>query len=130
MAKSNKATIDVEGSAIAVRSEQAGDYISLTDIARSKSPEHVEDLLRSWLGNRNTIEFLGTWERLNNPGFDIAAFDEVRAQSGLNIFTMTPERWIADTSAIGVVTRTGRQGGTFAHPDIAFEFAAWISAEF
>jgi hypothetical protein len=130
MTKATKSTIDVEGSAIAVRSEQAGDYISLTDIARSKSPEHVDDLLRSWLGNRNTIEFLGTWERLNNPDFDIAAFDEIRTQAGLNVFTMTPDRWIMSTSAVGIVTRGGRHGGAFAHPDIAFEFAAWISAEF
>jgi hypothetical protein len=125
-----KSTIDVGGSAIAIRSEAAGDYISLTDIAKSRSPEHVDDLIRSWLGNRNTIELLGAWERLNNAGFDTVAFDEIRSQSGLNVFTMTPGRWIADTGAIGIVVHTGRKGGTFAHPDIAFEFASWISAEF
>lgn len=86
--------------------------------------------MRNWLRNRNTVEFLGVWERLNNPVFNSVEFDGIRMQAGLNSFALTPKQWIEKTGAIGIVSHTGRYGGTFAHKDIAFEFASWISVEF
>jgi hypothetical protein len=115
---------------IAVQSRHDADYISLTDIARYKSTDHTDDLIRNWIRNRNTIEFLGIWERLNNPAFKPVEFDGFRIQAGLNSFTLTPKQWIEATAAIGIVSKAGRYGGTFAHKDIAFEFASWISVEF
>jgi hypothetical protein len=106
------------------------DYISLTDIARHKNPEMTDDLIRNWLRNRNTIEFLGIWEKLNNPNFKPVEFDGFKTQAGLNSFAITPKQWIEKTGACGLISRQGRGGGTFAHKDIAFEFAAWISVEF
>lgn len=130
MRKGAKATIDVKGTAIAVRSEEGGDYISLTDIARSKNPDQSDDLIRNWIRSRTTLEFLGTWEILNNPSFNPVEFDGFRMQAGLNTFALTPKQWIERTAAIGIVSRPGRYGGTFAHSDIAFEFATWVSVEF
>ena len=130
MAKARNATVNVKGTAVAVMVHREQDYISLTDIARHRNPEHTDDLIRNWLRNRNTLEFLGIWERLNNPGFNPVEFDGFRMRAGLNSFTLTPKRWIEATAAIGVVSRPGRYGGTFAHKDIAFEFASWISVEF
>ena len=86
--------------------------------------------MRNWLRNRNTIEFLGVWERLNNPDFNPVEFDGIRMKAGLNSFTLTPKQWIEKTGAVGIVSSAGRYGGTYAHRDIAFEFAAWISVEF
>ena len=86
--------------------------------------------IRNWLRNRNTIEFLGIWERLNNPDFKPVEFDGFRKQAGLNSFTLTPKQWIENTGAIGIISKAGRYGGTYAHKDIAFEFASWISVEF
>jgi hypothetical protein len=106
------------------------EYICITDIARYKSPDRTDDLIRNWLRNRNTIEFLGIWEQLNNPAFKPVEFDGFRKQAGLNSFTLTPKQWIEQTAAIGLVSRAGRYGGTFAQKDIAFEFASWISVEF
>jgi hypothetical protein len=106
------------------------DYISLTDIGRYKDLEHSDDLIRNWIRNRNTIEFLGIWEHLNNPDFNSVEFDGFRKQAGLNSFTMTPKQWIERTGAIGIISKQGRYGGTFAHKDIAFEFASWVSVEF
>jgi hypothetical protein len=106
------------------------DYICLTDIARYKNADRTDDLIRNWLRNRNTIEFLGIWEHLNNPGFKPVEFDGFRKQAGLNSFTLTPGQWIEKTNAIGIISKQGRYGGTFAHKDIAFEFASWISVEF
>ncbi len=106
------------------------DYISLTDIARYKSDE-TKMVIQNWMRNRNTIEFLGVWETLNNPNFKGIEFDAFRKEAGLNSFVMTPTKWIASTDAIGIRTKRGRYGsGTFAHVDIAFEFASWISPEF
>ncbi len=127
---SSKKRIEVQGNEIAVRLENSGDFISLTDIARSRDPEHLDDLIRNWLRSRNTIEFLGTWELIHNSAFKPVEFDGFRMQAGLNSFAITPKQWIEKTGAIGIVSRPGRYGGTFAHPDIAFEFAAWISVEF
>jgi hypothetical protein len=124
------AKIDVKGTSVTVISGGADDYISLTDIARYKNSDHTDDLIRNWLRNRNTLEFLGIWEQLNNPGFNPVEFDGIRMQAGLNSFTLTPKRWIEATGAIGISSRAGRYGGTYAHKDIAFEFASWVSVEF
>jgi hypothetical protein len=102
----------------------------LTDIARYRNAEHTDDLIRNWLRNRNTLEFLGIWERLNNPDFKPVEFDGFRMQAGLNSFTLTPKQWIERTGAVGITSKPGRYGGTYAHKDIAFEFATWISMEF
>jgi len=115
---------------VALYSQREEDFISLTDIARYKNQERTDDLIRNWLRNRNTLEFLGIWEQLNNPAFNPVEFDGIKMQAGLNSFTLTPKQWIESTGAIGLVSKAGRYGGTFAHKDIAFEFASWISVEF
>lgn len=106
------------------------DYISLTDIARHKNEKRSDDLVRSWLRNRNTIEFLGIWETLNNVNFNSVEFDGIRIQAGLNSFALTPKQWVNSTGAIGLSSKAGRYGGTYAHKDIAFEFASWINPVF
>lgn len=106
------------------------DYISLTDIAKYKGQNDANDIIRNWLRNRNTIEFLGIWEQLNNSAFKPVEFDGFRKEAGLNSFTMSPKKWIENTGAIGIVSKSGRYGGTYAHKDIAFEFASWVSVEF
>ena len=130
MSKAKKSTIEVQGAAITILSQKEQDFICLTDIARFKNPERSDDLVRNWLRNRNTVEFLGVWERLNNPGFNSVEFDGIRIQAGLNSFVLTPKQWIERTGAVGIVSSTGRYGGTYAHKDIAFEFASWVSVEF
>jgi hypothetical protein len=122
--------ITVQGRAVTVVAGADEDYISLTDIARHKNAEHTDDLIRNWLRNRNTLEFLGIWERLNNADFNPVEFDGIRLRAGLNSFTLTPKQWIERTGAVGITSKAGRYGGTYAHKDIAFEFAAWISVEF
>jgi hypothetical protein len=126
----NMAKIEVKGTSITVVSGGVDDYISLTDIARYKDSDHTDDIIRNWLRNRNTLEFLGIWEQLNNPLFNPVEFDGIRMQAGLNSFTLTPKRWIEATRAIGITSKAGRYGGTYAHKDIAFEFASWVSVEF
>ena len=130
MSKSKKSTIDVQGTAITILTQREEDLICLTDIARAKNAERSDDLVRNWLRNRNTVEFLGVWERLNNPDFNSVEFDGIKMQAGLNSFALTPKQWIEKTNAIGIVSQAGRYGGTYAHKDIAFEFASWISVEF
>jgi len=130
MSKPKKSIIEVQGAAITILSQKEQDYICLTDIARFKNAERSDDLVRNWLRNRNTVEFLGVWERLNNPAFNSVEFDGIRIQAGLNSFVLTPKQWIEKTGAVGIVSSTGRYGGTYAHKDIAFEFASWISVEF
>ena len=105
------------------------EYISLTDIARYRSSD-PNDVIKNWMRGRETIEFLGLWESLHNPDFKPVEFDGFRSQAGLNAFTMSPSKWINGVGAIGIVTKAGRYGGTYAHSDIALEFASWISAEF
>lgn len=122
--------IKVKGKEIAIVQIRKEDYISITDIAKYKNPKHTDDLIRNWIRNRNTIEFLGLWETLNNPDFNPVEFDGFRKQAGLNSFSLTPKQWIEKTKAIGVQSKSGRYGGTYAHKDIAFEFASWISVEF
>ena len=106
------------------------DYVCLTDIARYKETTHTDDLIRNWLRNRNTLEFLGLWEQINNPGFNPVESDGIKTQAGLNSFTLTPKQWTERTGALGIQSKAGRYGGTYAHLDIALEFAAWISVEF
>ena len=130
MGKTKKTTIEVQGTDITVLSHKQEDFISLTDIARFKNADRSDDLVRNWPRNRNTLEFLGLWEHLNNLGFNSVEFDGIKMQAGLNSFTLTPKQWIEKTRAIGVVSKAGRYGGTYAHKDIAFEFASWISVEF
>jgi len=130
MSKAKQTTIEVQGTAITIVSQKEQDFISLTDIARFKNADRFDDLIRNWLRTRDTIEFLGVWERLNNPGFNPVEFDGIRIQAGLNSFTLTPKQWIEKTGAVGIVSSAGRYGGTYAHKDIAFEFASWISVEF
>lgn len=122
--------INVQGVPVRVKRVDEHDYISLTDVARYKDADATDDLIRSWLRNRNTIEFVGLWEQLNNPDFNPVEFDGFRKQAGLNSFTLTPKQWIEKTAAIGIISKQGRYGGTFAHLDIALEFASWISVEF
>jgi len=122
--------IEVNGNEIAVLSIENNDYISLTDIARHKDDANMDDIVKNWLRNRNTIELLGFWEQIHNPDFKPVEFDGFRKQAGLNSFTMTPKKWIESTNAIGIISKSGRYGGTYAHKDIAFEFASWISIEF
>lgn len=130
MSKPKKSTIEVQGAAITVLSQKDEDYICLTDIARFKDSERTDYIIQNWLRNRNTIEFLGVWERLNNPGFNPIEFDGIRKQAGLNSFVLTAKRWIEVTNAVGLISKAGRYGGTYAHKDIAFEFASWVSVEF
>jgi hypothetical protein len=130
MSNAKKTTIEVQGTAITILSQKEQDFICLTDIARFKSVDRFDDLIRNWLRNRNTVEFLGVWERLNNPSFNPVEFDGIRIQAGLNSFTLTPKQWIEKTRAVGIISSAGRYGGTYAHKDIAFEFASWISVEF
>ena len=106
------------------------DYVCLTDIARYKDIDRTDYLISNWLRNRNTLEFLGLWEQINNPGFNPIEFDGIRKQAGLNSFILTAKQWIERTGAIGIQSKAGRYGGTFAHLDIALEFASWISVEF
>lgn len=120
-------SITVQGHVVAIAAGREDDYISLTDIARYRNAEHTDDLIRNWLRNRNTLDFLGIWERLNNPGFNPVEFDGIKIQFGLNSFTLTPKQWIERTGAVGITSKPGRYGGTYAHKDIAFEFATWIS---
>ncbi|MGN7788046.1 KilA-N domain-containing protein [Niabella sp. 22666] len=128
MTKNKK--INVNGVEIVLYEDNYQDYISLTDIARHKDTESTDDIVKNWMRNRNTIELLGFWETIYNPGFKPVEFDGFRKQAGLNSFVMTPKRWIESTNAIGIVSKAGRYGGTFAHKDIALEFASWISIEF
>lgn len=107
------------------------DYISLTDIARYKNPIAPKDVVKNWMRIRSTIEYLGLWEKFHNPNFKGVEFDSFKNQSGDNTFTLSPQQWIKSTNAIGLRSKSGRYGGgTFAHKDIAFEFASWISPEF
>jgi hypothetical protein len=125
-----KETITAKGTEITVVSRgDDNDYISLTDIARYKSDDPTATI-QNWLRNKDTIEFLGLWEQLNNPNFKHLEFEVFRNAAGANAFTLAPKKWIESTNAIGITSKSGRYGGTFAHKDIAFEFASWISAEF
>ncbi|MGB6094621.1 MAG: KilA-N domain-containing protein [Moheibacter sp.] len=128
MAKNKRIT--VQNVDIVLYENNQQDYISLTDIARYKDAEHTDSIIQNWMRNRNTVELLGFWETIYNPDFKPLEFEGFRKQAGLNSFVLTPKRWIESTNAVGVVSKSGRYGGTFAHKDIALEFASWISIEF
>ncbi|EAA24754.1 Hypothetical Protein FNV1624 [Fusobacterium vincentii ATCC 49256] len=126
-----KDTIEAKGLSIQVYTEDfKNDYISLTDIAKYKNTDDPRFVIQNWMRNRNTLEYIGLWEILNNPNFNRVQFDTFKNEAGLNRFTMTPQKWIDLTNAIGIISKSGRYGGTFAHKDIAFKFASWLSAEF
>jgi hypothetical protein len=123
-------TIVVKGTEIAFFSTEQDDYISLTDIAKTRENSESFAVINNWVCSRSTIEFIGLWEKLCNPNFKPLEFERFRAEAGSNYFVLSPQRWIAATNAIRVISKSGRYGGTFAHRDIAFEFASWISAGF
>ena len=130
MAKIIKDTIHANGIDIGIyTTDFENEFISLTDIARYKSDE-PKDVIKNWMRSKDTLEFLGLWEQLHNSTFKGVEFDAFRNQAGSNAFTMSPSKWIDATNAIGIVSKSGRYGGTFAHSDIAFEFASWVSPEF
>lgn len=122
--------IEVRGVEIAFLQTQQEDYICITDIAKYKNPGSPADIIKNWLRNKNTIELLGLWERLHNPDFKLVEFDQFRNEAGYNHFVLSPQKWITTTNAIGLQSKSGRYGGTFAHIDIALEFASWVSVEF
>ncbi|MDY5076829.1 MAG: KilA-N domain-containing protein [Bacteroidaceae bacterium] len=131
MAKVKSDTLHVKGIDVGIYTEDyRNEYISLTDIARFRNSDDPRFAIQNWMRNRNTIEFLGLWESLHNPNFNRVQFDTYRTEAGLNRFVMTPSKWVENTGAIGITAKAGRYGGTYAHSDIAMEFASWISAEF
>lgn len=121
--------ISIKENEIKITGTEDNDYISLTDLARIKNPKEPKDVVKNWMRLRSTLEFLGLWERLNNPDFRGVEFDPLLAETGKNSFTMSPTRWMNDFNAIGIRTKAVTNGGTFAHRDIALEFASWISPE-
>ena len=130
MTNVKKDSLSAKGLSIQVYTEDfMNDYISLTDIARYKSDE-PSDVIKNWMRRKDTIEFLGLWESLNNLNFNSVEFDRIKSEAGYNSFTLSPKKWISLTNAIGIISKSGRYGGAFAYSDIAFEFASWISAEF
>ena len=130
MGKVIKETIHANGIDIGIYTQDfENEFISLTDIARYKSDDPTA-VIQNWMRNRDVIEFLGLWERLHNPDFNPLEFEGFRKEAGLNAFTLSPQKWIETTCAIGLISKSGRYGGTFAHKDIAFKFASWISVEF
>ncbi|TVQ17639.1 MAG: KilA-N domain-containing protein [Spirochaetaceae bacterium] len=130
MDKKQRNAIEVQGLAITIVSRNGQDYISLTDIARHRDSQEPFSVINNWLRGRSTIEFLGLWETLNNPDFKPIEFERFRNEAGSNYFVLSPQRWIRATDAVGITSTSGRYGGTFAHRDIAFEFATWISPSF
>ena len=128
MSKSSK--VIVQNTEISFTNKEIGDFISLTDIAKYRNSTEPFSIINNWIRSRSTIEFLGLWEKLNNPNFKPLEFDRFRNEAGSNYFVLSPKRWIEDTNAIGITSKSGRYGGTYAHNDIAFEFASWISSEF
>jgi KilA-N domain len=123
-------TINVIGTEVVLFTKNNEDYISITDIARFKNAAEPKDVVKNWMRNRSTIEFLGLWEKINNPSFKGVEFDSFLFQAGSNSFVLSPTKWVDTTQAIGIITKLGAGGGTYAHIDIAYEFASWISAEF
>ena len=124
------AKLDVRGTIVRVISHNGSDYVCITDIAALKNPLEPKDVVKNWMRHRSTLAFLGLWEKLHNPDFKGVDFDPLLAKAGDNAFTMSPTRWIAEYQATGILAKSGRSGGTFAHRDIAFEFTSWVSAEF
>lgn len=132
-AKNAQSVIHADGVDISVVTTigSEDDFISLTDMARHRNPEFPADVVKNWLRLRSTIEFLGLWEQMNNPDFKLVEFDQFKNDAGSNAFVMSPQKWVKETNAIGLVSKSGRYGGgTYAHKDIAFELASWLSPEF
>ena len=128
MAKDNKTTINVQGTAISILSKKDDDYISLTDMVRNFEGNGA--LIEQWLKNKDTVMFLGVWEQINNPTFNSLGFEGIRNEAGSNSFYLSAKKWIETTQACGLIASAGRYGGTYAHKDIAFEFGSWLSPEF
>lgn len=128
MSKTKRSTIEVQGTAIGILSQPEGDYISLTDMVRNF--DGAGALIEQWLKNKDTVLFLGVWERINNPGFNSLEFEGIRNEAGRNSFFLSAKKWIELTGAKGLIASAGRYGGTYAHKDIAFEFGSWLSPEF
>ncbi len=125
---SKKSKINVQGTAISILSQNDNDYISLTDMVRNFDGGSA--LIENWLKNKDTVLFLGVWERINNPDFNSPEFEGIKNEAGRNSFYLSAKKWIEQTKAIGLVASAGRYGGTYAHKDIAFEFGSWLSPEF
>ena len=123
-------TIEVEGTLVRVTLTNDEGYISLTDIARYKDSNRTDYIISNWFRNRDTLEYLGIWEEIHNPDFNPIEFDGIKKEAGLNSFIITAKQWCEKTKSIGIKSKTGRYGGTYAHNDIAFEFATWISPKF
>ncbi len=130
MAIVKKQEITVQGFVIKTFKSKVGDYIYLTDIARNKNATEPKDVIKNWMRSKSTIEFLGLWEQINNTCFKGVEFDSFINEAGSNAFTLSPSKWISNTDAIGIITKQGKNGGTYAHKDIAFEFASWVSSAF
>ena len=128
MKKSNE--INVQDKVIRLMKHDGRDYVCITDIAKQKNPEFPADVIKNWMRSKNTVAFLGLWEQLNNPAFKLVEFDQFKSEAGLNSFVLPPQTWIEKTGAIGLISKSGRYGGTYAQSDIAFEFASWVSVEF
>lgn len=126
---SKNRTVNVLDKDIMFYSVNAENYISITDIAKYKNPDAPRDIIKNWMRNKNTIELLGLWERIHNPEFKQVEFDLFLSEAGYNHFVLSPQKWIESTNAIGMTSKSGRTGGTYAHADIALEFAAWVSVE-
>jgi len=123
--------ISIQNINISVKTSKVGDdYICLTDMARFQNPKEPKDVVKNWMRSIYTLDFLSIWEKINNPGFKGIEFDHFRSRAGTNSFTMSPEKWINGVNAIGIKSTRGNTGGTYAHKDIAFEFATWLSPEF
>ena len=128
MSKAKRTTIEVQGTAIGILTQPDGDYISLTDMVRNF--DGAGALIEQWLKNKDTVLFLGVWERINNPGFNSLEFEGIRNEAGRNSFFLSAKKWVELTAAKGLIASAGRYGGTYAHKDIAFEFGSWLSPEF
>ena len=126
----SKKKLNVNEIEIVLYKQNEEEFISLTDMAKFRDSERTNYIIQNWMRTRSTIEFIGLWEQLHNPNFKRIEFDAFRNESGLNSFTLTPKKWIETTNAIGIISKSGRYGGTYAHKDIAFEFASWISPTF
>ena len=122
--------INVQDQVIRLMKHDGRDYVCITDIAKQKNPEFPADVIKNWMRSKNTVAFLGLWEQLNNPAFKLVEFDQFKSEAGLNSFVLPPQTWIEKTGAIGLISKSGRYGGTYAQSDIAFEFASWVSVEF
>ncbi|MBY5958562.1 KilA-N domain-containing protein [Membranicola marinus] len=123
-------SIQVQGLKVGYTSIDNDEFISITDIAKLKNEKAPADVIKNWMRNKNTIELLGLWERLNNPNFKLVEFDQFKNEAGYNHFVLSPKKWIESTQAIGIHSKSGRYGGTYAHRDIALEFTSWNSVEF